>query len=130
MNKQQLLIWSALCATTFAALLTSAVAQTVRVPAAAPNQQGSLVRVVTDGKPWTMTSTDAPGGEVTFTPDGTGRMVMGTRSLSPTWREGDAGQFCIKPMQIFPERCATLRREGTAIVGLNNGQVQFRLTRP
>jgi hypothetical protein len=77
-----------------------------------------------------MTNTDAPSGEVTFMPDGSGRMVMGTRTLSPTWREGDAGQLCMKPLPIFPERCTTLRRDGQAVVGLDNGTLKFRLTRP
>ncbi len=93
-------------------------------------QQNALIRTVADGKPWSMAQTDGTAGQVTLMPDGKGRMVMGSMTASPTWRETENGQLCIKPMLIVPERCATLQRDGATIVGLNSGKVQFRLTRP
>jgi hypothetical protein len=106
------------------------VAFPVMLAGSAVAQQGSLVRTVADGKPWTMANTAGPGGQITLMPDGKGRMVMGAMTASPTWREGEKGELCLKPMLVMPERCATLQREGAAIVGLDKGQVKFRLTRP
>jgi hypothetical protein len=93
-------------------------------------QQGSLVKVVTDGKPWSMTQTDGTKGQITLLPDGKGQMQIGSMTISPSWREGDGGQLCLKPAFVMPERCATLQREGQVIVGLSNGSAQFRLSRP
>lgn len=98
--------------------------------APAISQQGSLVPVVADGKPWTMTNVDGSGGQITLTSDGKGTMALGSRTISPSWRQSETGQLCIKPVMVVPERCATLRRDGAAIIGLRDGQLQFRLTRP
>jgi hypothetical protein len=92
-------------------------------------QQTALVKTVADGQPWTMTHADGTKGQVTLTPDGKGQMQIGSRVVSPTWRQNEAGQLCLKPALILPERCATLRREGQTILGLDNGAVQFRLSR-
>jgi hypothetical protein len=92
-------------------------------------QHSQLIKVVTNGQPWTMTQADGTKGQVTLTPDGKGQMQIGSRVVSPTWRQNEAGQLCLKPALIIPERCATLRREGQTILGLDNGAVQFRLDR-
>jgi hypothetical protein len=93
--------------------------------------QSTLAKQVADGRPWAMTMTDGPAGTMTLTlnPDGTGRMAGGPMTMSPTWRETGDG-ICIKPGMIMPERCATLRKEGSRIIGTSNGEVKFRLERP
>jgi hypothetical protein len=92
-------------------------------------QQNPLVKTVADGQPWMMTQADGTKGQVMLAPDGKGQMQIGSRVVSPTWRQNEAGQLCLKPALILPERCATLRREGQTILGLGNGAVQFRLSR-
>jgi hypothetical protein len=82
-----------------------------------------------DGKPWSMTMLPQNRqATVTLNPDGTGRMEGGPMAMSPTWRATTEG-MCLKPAMVMPERCVKLRREGAAIVGVRDNEVQFRLTR-
>ncbi len=112
-----------------AAMSTSCVLLTVGQALGQANQV-PVVRQVADGKPWTMTMlTENRTMKLTLNADGTGKMEGGPMALSPTWRETAQG-MCIKPMAIMPERCATLRREGATIVGVSDGEPQFRLQRP
>jgi hypothetical protein len=99
---------------------------------AAPSlaQQPSLIRSVADGKPWSMTQSNGQTGQVILGSDGTATMQIGSRTVSPTWRVSENGQFCLKPALMIPERCVALRREGAAIVGVSDGAERFRLTRP
>jgi hypothetical protein len=96
----------------------------------AAGQATDLVATVADGKPWILTQADGQTGQATLAADGTGTMQIGGMSASPTWRRAENGQLCVKPAFIAPERCATLRREGAAIVGTADGVEQYRLTRP
>jgi hypothetical protein len=101
------------------------------LPPVKATAQASLARQVADGRPWNMAMKDGPGRtmRLTLNPDGTGRIEGGPMTMSPTWRESGA-DICIKPGLVMPERCATLRKEGAKIVGLKDGEVQFRLERP
>jgi hypothetical protein len=103
---------------------------TVMLPSPASAQTApSLARVIADGRPWTMAMMPQNRqAKVTLNPDGTGRMEGGPIAMSPTWR-GTTDGMCLKPAMLIPERCVTLRREGAAIIGLSDDQVQFRLTR-
>lgn len=93
-------------------------------------QPTGLMRTVADGKPWLMTQSNGTTGQVTLTPDGKAVMQIGSRSISPSWRVSERGELCIKPAMIIPERCSILKRDGAAIIGFQNGEEQFRLTRP
>jgi hypothetical protein len=101
------------------------------LPVAKATAQASLARQIADGRAWNMTMKEGPARtmKLTLNPDGTGRMEGGPMTMSPTWRETGTG-ICIKPAMIMSERCATLRKEGTTIIGLQDGEVQFRLERP
>lgn len=113
-----------------AAALLLALPATGAPPAFAQSQQASLVSVITDGRPWSMTMPDGAKGTITFNQGGTARMTVGERALNPSWRQAENGQLCLKPMVLMPERCATFRREGQAIVGHHDGKPGMRLTRP
>jgi hypothetical protein len=110
--------------------LALAIAAAMAAPALAQQPgSASLVRIVTDGKPWSMTMLPQNRqGVLTLNPDGTGRMEGGPMAMTPTWRATPDG-LCLKPAMVIPERCVTLRREGAAIVGVRDNEVQFRLTR-
>jgi hypothetical protein len=113
------------------ALALAVLVMNVGFPLSKALAQSSLAKQVADGRPWNMTMTDGPAGTMTLTlkPDGTGRMEGGPMTMTPTWRETGDG-ICIKPSMMMPERCATLRKEGTRIVGSKDGEVKFRLERP
>lgn len=92
-------------------------------------QEAERLRLVADGKPWRMVQRDGMTGEITFQPGGKATMQSGSRTLAPSWRAGENGKLCIKPMPIIPERCVDLRRDGRAVVGTNQDGEQFRLSR-
>lgn len=93
-------------------------------------QAPALVRVLADGNPWTMNHSNGETGRLTLGSNGTATMQFSSRTVNPTWRLNEKGLFCLKVMVFMPERCASLRREGEAIVGVSNGVVQFKLSRP
>ncbi len=98
-------------------------------PAIAQPVQVSLARQVADGRPWNMVMEEGRTGKLILKPDGSGTMEGGPMAMSPTWRETSDG-ICLKPLAIVPERCVTLRKEGSRIVGFKDGEVKFRLERP
>lgn len=90
----------------------------------------TIIKQVTDGKPWTlMMVKENRTMKLTLNPDGTGKMEGGPVTLCPTWHEAASGGVCMKPMAMMSEKCVTFRREGPFMVGVNNGEVEFRLQR-
>jgi hypothetical protein len=98
-------------------------------PAWAQGGGGSLVLILADGKPWTLTLVpENRKATLTLHPDGTGAMEGGPMPMSPSWRATPDG-LCLKPGMVMPERCVSLKREGAAIIGVRDGVVQLRLER-
>lgn len=89
----------------------------------------SIMRQIADGKPWNLTILkDNRAMKLTLNPDGTGKMEGGPMTMTPSWREAPGG-MCMKPMAMLPEKCVTFRRDGAAIIGVNNGEPEIRLQR-
>jgi hypothetical protein len=60
-----------------------------------------------DGKAWTMQTPEGKNVQVTFLPDGTGKMKAGFMGMGLKWRE-DGNLFCMKP-GFMKERCSEMR---------------------
>lgn len=92
-------------------------------------QQPSLIHRLADGKPWSLVQNDGTTGQIALFPDGKATMTIGSRTLAPTWRTNGAGQLCLQPLPVVPERCIDLKPDGAAILGARNARIEFRLFR-
>jgi hypothetical protein len=108
-------------------ILGIAFATSIAMSAGITLAQSSPSAAIADGQPWNTIGPRGRAMTLTFYPDGSVRIDMGTKRMSMTWEPTDDG-MCLSGGP-GGEKCITFIKTDTGYQGVENGQVTMQLSR-